>query len=154
MSIQRTLALLLFSACITSPAFSDDDRSWTNLGQLRPEERIGVIQSDQKRFEGRFAGFSDSGISIRADQVTTVPKENVIRVYRRPRAGRALRIGVGAAIGLAAGAVLNATVGQRFRNEGKDIAGALIGGGAAIGAGIGALSGGGNRTIYRRSPQP
>ena len=75
--MQRALALLLLSACLASPAFSDDDRSWTNLGQLRPEERIGIIQSDQKRVEGRFAGFSDSGISIRADQVTTVPKANV-----------------------------------------------------------------------------
>ena len=55
----------------------------------------------------------------------------------------------GRGLGLVAGAIINATAGERFRNEGGDItAGALVGG-AAVGAGIGALSGG-YKTVYQR----
>src|SRR5581483_1098979 len=111
-----------------------------------------IIQSDQKRVEGRFERVTESGITLRTDQELTVTQENVIRVYRKPRANRKIRAAVGAAIGAVAGAILSATAGERFRNEGQDVsAAAWIGGGAAIGAGIGALTGGGYRTVYQRS---
>jgi hypothetical protein len=146
---------MILSAVVAAPALASDDGSWTNLERLKPRERIGVIQSDGKQIYGRFAGFSDFGISIRGDRVTTVPKENVIRVYRRPRTRRSLRVVIGAAIGVGVGALLTGTVGDRFRNEGRDVpAGAWIAGGAGIGAGIGALTGGGYRTIYQRSTRP
>jgi hypothetical protein len=84
-----------------------------------------------------------------------VSKENVVRVYRRPRATRGIRALIGGAIGAIAGIVLTGTVGERFRNEGLDVpAGAWIAGGAAISAGIGALTGGGYETIYQRSTRP
>jgi hypothetical protein len=152
MPAKSRLSIILLAGLMAVPVFAFDDSSWSGLGRLKPEDRIGIIQADQKRIEGQFAGFSDSGVSIRAGQVTTVPKENVIRVYRRPRVRRGLRIAIGAGIGLAAGAVLSATVGQYLRNEAHDNpAGVWIACGAAAGAGLGALSGGGYQTVYQRS---
>lgn len=150
-SILRRYSLVL-AAIIGAPSLAQGDQSWDNLRTLKPGERIGIVQSDLKRLEGRFAGFSDSGISIRIDQTATVAKSDVIRVYRRPRTRRGLRAVIGAAIGVAAGAVLTRTAGDRFRNEGQNVtAGVWIAGAAGIGAGIGALSGGGYRTVYQLS---
>lgn len=152
MPIKRQLTPAILVAMMAVPAFAWDDRTWDNLATLKPGDRIGAIQSDLKRVEGRFAGFSDSGISIRGDQMATVAKEKVVRVYRRPRTRRSLRVVIGAAIGTGAGVLLNQTAGTRFRNEGQDVpSGAWIAGAAGIGAGIGALSGGGYRTVYQRS---
>jgi hypothetical protein len=147
------MAPMILLAILAVPALARDEGSWSNLRSLRPEERIVIIQSDQKRMEGRFAGVSDSSISIRADRVVEVPKENVVRVSRRPLIGRSLRVAIGAAVGVAAGAVVNGTIGQYFRNEAHDISPAVfIGAGAGLGAGLGALSGGGYGTVYRRHP--
>jgi hypothetical protein len=85
---------------------------------LKSGERIGIIQSHQKRIEGRFQGFTDSAISLSTDRLTTVPRSDVVRVYRPPRINRTKRALIGGAIGLAAGALLTNTAGDRFRNEG------------------------------------
>lgn len=151
---RHAAAVLLLSLAAPS-SFARDNSQWTNLEVLKPGQRIGIVQSNLKRVEGRFERFTESAITLRADQEITVPQENVIRVYRKPRANRTLRAILGAGIGVAGGAILSATAGERFRNEGRDVpAGAIIGGGAGIGAGLGALSGGGYQTIYRRSTRP
>jgi len=149
--MKHIAAALLLAAILAAPAAARDDSNWSHLRVLQMGQRVGVIQSDGKRTEGTFAGVSDSDISVRTDQVIKLPKESVARVYRRPRLSRGLRTVLGAGIGLAAGAVLNATIGQYLRNEAHDTSpAAWIGAGAAIGAGIGAASGGGRHTIYRR----
>jgi hypothetical protein len=149
MRIHGQIALML-AAVIAVPIFAADSSAWTNLGTLKPGTRIGIVQADMKRVEGSFEGFTDSGISVRTDRDVTLRKEDVVRVYRRPRVSRPVRAAVGAAIGAAGGAILNNTAGARFRNEGQDVAGAFVGGGVGIGAAIGALSGGGYQTVYRR----
>jgi len=151
MSIKSQIAATLLLVALTVPAFSQDN--WNSLRSLRPGERIGVVQSDGNRVQGTFASFSDTAVSVRTDQVMAVPKDSVVRVYRRPRIGRGLRTAIGAGAGLALGAVLNGTIGQYLRNEAHDTSPAIwIGAGAALGAGIGAASGGGERTVYRRRP--
>jgi hypothetical protein len=146
----RQLALIL-AAALAGPALAADNSAWTNLSMLKPGTRIGIIQSDMKRVEGLFEGFTESGIIVRTDRDVTLRKEEVVRVYRRPRVNRPIRAAVGAAIGAAGGAILSSTAGTRFRNEGQDISdAAFIGGGVGIGAAIGALSGGGYHTVYQR----
>ena len=128
-----------------------DDSEWTVVESLRPGDRIGIIQSNQKRVEGEFRNATETGVTIQADRDITVGKDDVVRIYRRPHVSRSMRALIGAAVGLASGAVVNATAGERFRNEGGDItAGALLGG-AGIGAGIGAVTGGGYHTVYRKT---
>lgn len=151
--LSKRLATAILTAIFTFPVFAEDHSLWSNLGDLEQGARIGIIQSDQKRIEGRFERFTELSISVRTDQITTLARDNVVRVYRRPRIDRTKRALIGAAIGVAAGALLTNTAGDRFRNEGKDVpAGLWIGGGAAIGAGIGSISGGGYQTVYQRSP--
>src|SRR6185437_16185326 len=117
---------------------------------LRPGDRIGVLQSGSRRMEGRFVRATKTQITIESPGEATVAKDDVLRIYRRPRLSRPMKLLIGAGIGLAAALVLNATVGERFRNEGQDPAGAIFGGSIALGAGLGALSGAGRNTIYER----
>ena len=146
LTTKLTTSLLLISCT----AFAADTAQWSNLQTLHPGDRIGIIQSNQKRVEGRFTRVGDSGITIDAGREITLTQDQVVRVYKRPRLTRSKWALVGAGLGLIVGAIINATAGQRFRNEGGDItAGALLGG-AGIGAGIAALSGGRYKTVYQR----
>ena len=149
--IRNRIAAILLAAVVAAPAFAADNQNWGHLNTVKTGQRIGVIQKDGKRVEGTFAAITDSEISVQSAQIVKVPKENVVRVYSRPRLSRTWHVAIGAGAGLALGAVLNGTVGQYFRNEGHDTSPAVwLGAGAALGAGLGAASGGGDHTLYRR----
>jgi hypothetical protein len=138
-------------ALLFSLALHAQDTQWTSLKSLRKGDRIGVIQSNQKRVEGRFERATDSRITLQADREISLEKSDVVRVYQPPRHGRLFGTVVGAAIGVAAGGVMDGTVGQRFRNEGDSPArGLLTAAGAGVGAGIGAAVTGHYRTLYRQ----
>lgn len=140
-------------ALVAMQASAMDLGQWTNLSELGQGDRIGIVQSSQKCVEGRFVGSTADAITIQTDREVTVAKDDVVRVYRRPGLRRIHRAFIGAAAGLAAGAILSGTAGDRFRNEGADVpTGAWAGGGVAIGAAIGVLSGGGYHEIYRKPP--
>jgi hypothetical protein len=149
MWIHRQIALIL-AATLASPALAADNSLWTNLSALKPGTRIGIIQSDMKRLEGHFEGFTESGISVRTDREVTLRKEDVVRVYRRPLAGRTIRAAVGAAIGAAGGAIWAVLREPDFATRGRMYRRRLHGGGVGIGAAIGALGGSGYRTVYQR----
>jgi hypothetical protein len=152
---KRKLTAMFLADAFPFAALAADQAQWDDLRELRRGQRIGVVQSDLSNVEGRFEAFSDSTISLRADRDITLPKENVVRVYRRPRVGRGIRAIIGGAIGIIAGIILTETVGGRYRNEGEDVpAGLWIAGEAGVGAAVGALSGGGYTTIYQRSAAP
>jgi len=132
--------------------FAGGEDAWTNLTSLHPGDRVGIIQSDKKRVEGRFASFTDTSISITGDQPMTIEKDKVVRVYRHGGWSRTKRTLVGLAIGAGAGIVMDATLAVRLTNEGSDLSkGVFTAVGAGVGAGIGAATGNGYKTIYRRS---
>jgi hypothetical protein len=131
--------------------FAADTAQWTNLNELRKGDRIGIVLADMKRIEGRFDSATDATLTIVSDQAVILSKDQVVRVYRRPRLSRIARTLLGAGIGAAGGGVVDGTFGAYLRNEshGPD-PGAITGLSAAAGAGIGAATGGGYRTVQRR----
>jgi len=152
---KHKLTAILIAAAFPFTALAADLAQWDNLRELRRGQRIGVVQSDLSRVEGSFEAFTDSVISLRADREIVVTKDKVVRVYRRPRIARGIRAAIGGAIGIVAGVVLTGTVGERYRNEGLDVpAGWWVAGGAGVGAAVGALTGGGYKTLYQRSAVP
>jgi len=143
------IAVLLLAA---QAGFAEDTSQWSGVQSLRKGDRVGVIQADRKRVEGRFESATDARITLRADQEISLEKAQVMRVYRPARHSRAFGAVVGGAIGVAAGGVTDATLGLRFRNEGTGPERGLITAvGGAAGAGIGAAVTGGYRTIYQRA---
>ena len=146
---------MLLTLLVATSALGREGADWRNLGNLKPGQRIGVIQASGKRIEGALASVSDFAISVRTDQLMVLPKDSVTRVYRRPRISRGWRALIGAGIGLAGGVALNSTIGQYLRNESHDTSPAVwIVAGAVAGAALGGASGGGDHTVYRRAGHP
>ncbi len=130
---------------------AQDAAQWNSVQALRKGARVGVIQSDQKRVEGTFESATDSRITIQAGQPVSIEKADVVRVYQPAKHGRVFGGVIGCAVGVTVGAILDGTVGVRFRNEGDSPArGLLTVAGAGVGTGIGVAATGGYRTIYRR----
>jgi hypothetical protein len=128
--------------------FAADTSQWSGIRELKKGDRVGVVQADMKRVEGRFDSATDDAVVV--DGVT-LTKDRVVRVYRRPKLNRGVRAVIGAGIGLAGGAVVDGTFGQYLRNEGHGPdAGIITGLSGAAGAGVGAASGGGYKTVYQR----
>ena len=147
-SYLRITGLLLL---VAKAGFAQDTSQWSSVQSLRQGDRVGVIQANQKRVEGLFESAPDARLTLRADQVLTLEKAEVVRVYRPARHSRVFGAVLGAAIGLAAGGAIDFTVEQYFRNEtGGTPKGAVTAIGGAAGAGIGAAVTGGYRTVYQR----
>jgi hypothetical protein len=138
---------------VAQAALAQDASQWSSVQSLRKGDRVGVIQASRKRVEGRFESATDSRITLRADREITLEKAEVVRVYKPARHGRVFGAVVGGAIGVAAGAVTDATFGQYMRNEtGGTAPGVITAAGGAAGAGIGAAVTGWYRTVYQRAP--
>ncbi|MEO8027944.1 MAG: hypothetical protein ABI823_15775 [Bryobacteraceae bacterium] len=153
MTLKKFVPILIGFATV-SVSLAADSSQWSNLDALKPGQHIGVIQTDQKRVEGRFDSYSDAGIVLRGDQSITIPKDKVVRIYKQgwSRTKRAI---LGAAIGAGAGVGLDIALGTRFNNEGANFPrGVVTGLSAGIGAGIGAATGNGYKTIYQRTKLP
>jgi hypothetical protein len=143
--------MMISIVMLATGVFGSDLSDWKSLDTLKSGDRVGVVQADLKRVEGTFSGSNDSGITVDG---TSVPKDKVLRVYRQGGMSRAMRTLIGAAAGVAIGAVIAETAGKRFENEGNNFGGVAKGGWYAIGigagAGLGAASGNGYQTIYQR----
>ncbi len=142
-------ALLL---TLAHTGFAADINDWSGVRALGKGDRVGVIQMNQKRVEGTFDSATDTSITIQADQPLTLEKSDVARVYRPAKHGRVFGLVLGGAIGVAAGGIVDGTVGRFFRNEGgSPAAGVITAIGGAAGAGLGAVASGGYRTVYQRA---
>lgn len=146
----KIAGLLLITAA--QVALAQDTSQWSNVQSLRKGDRVGVIQANQKRVEGRFESATDARLTLLADQQITLEKAEVVRVYRPARHSRVFGAVLGGAIGIAAGATVDGTLGHYFRNEtGGPARGLVTAAGGAAGAGIGAAVTGGYRTVYQRA---
>jgi hypothetical protein len=137
------LAMMLLTAGVLGA------QDWSGVQALHKGDRIGVIQANQKRVEGRFESATDSRITLEG---ISLEKADVVRVYQPARHGRVFGAVVGGAIGVACGGIADGTLGQYLRNEqGGPSKGAMTAAGAGVGVGIGVAVTGGYRTVYRRA---
>lgn len=146
-----TLKLPIAGLLLVALGFAEDNSQWSAVQALRKGDRIGVIQANMKRVEGRFESATENRITLFADLEITLEKAEVVRVYRPARHGRVFGAVLGGIIGVAAGGVADGTLGQYLRNEsnGPD-KGVMTAIGAAAGTGIGAAATGWSKTVYQR----
>ena len=118
----KRIALIVGAlAMAVLPGVAGDAGQWTRVRRIHAGIRIAIDLSDQRRVEGGLARVSESDLTYQASREITVSRDDIIRVSRRPRLSRTARALLGAAIGLVGGAIVNATLGARFANEGRDI---------------------------------
>ena len=111
------------------------------LARVEPSETVTILDTDGRRLVGRVAQVSSSSLTLtQRGQATSVPLQRVARITISDsnRNGAAMGGLIGAAVGLAGGAALNAIC----ANEGGNCLGVILSltaAGAAGGAGIGWL---------------
>jgi hypothetical protein len=124
--------------------------SWDNLKELRPGQKIQVVDVQMKTLNGQFVSFSEDAITlrIRSDEVS-VPRPDVVRVSVRDTSHRTRNMLLGAGIAGGAALALGIPIAVINSNEGSSCAAcfAAIGAGFGGGAALGAIPG--SRTIYR-----
>jgi hypothetical protein len=143
-------ALVAALSLAALPAVGGDLDGWSRVQRLHAGRMIAIDVSDQRHRECRFVSASEAELTCEASARITVGKDSVVVVSEAPRLSRAMRTLLGAAIGLGGGAIVNATLGRYFSNEGHDVTAVTLGSGTGAGAVIGAVSGGRYKTIYRR----
>ena len=149
---KATLSLMiLLIAPARTPAQSSED-SWDNLGQLRPGQRIEVVDMKLNSRHGAFTGYSEEAISLRTGQnEVAIPRADVLSVKNRKSSHRGRNALLGLVIGAAGGLAVGAVVGATFHEEGETGVFVLVFTpiGAGVGAGVGAAMPAGKVTVYR-----
>jgi hypothetical protein len=135
----RGCAALLISACACHAQQKDD---WQRLSSVPTGAPLIVRDKDSGTRNGEFRSWSADtlALEIRGSEVR-VARDRVLEVQSRRDSHRLRNALIGAAIGIAAGAVLNGTLGERLRNEGQgeSVQAWFFLGPALAGAGIGAV---------------
>ena len=146
--VVETVGLLLLVAVFGWAKSSQDN--WDSLKELRPGQKIEVVDSNMKTLNGTFVSASDEAISLRTRKgEESVSRAHVVRISVRDNSHRArnmlLASGVLGGIAVAATAVpLIAN-----SNEGNSCAACVVAIAAGFGGGaaLGAIPG--SRTVYR-----
>ncbi len=147
----KPLLAALILTMLPYSLFAQSD-SWDNLRQLRPGEKIQVVDMKLKSVDGGFAAYSEEAISVRVgrDEVS-VPRTQVFSVKKQERSHRGRNVLLGLAIGAAGGAVAGVVKGATYHEKGETGVFMLVY--TPIGAGIGAVGGAcvpsGEVTVYR-----
>jgi hypothetical protein len=144
----EAIGLLLLVAGLGWAKSSQDN--WDNLKELRPGEKIEVVDSDMKTFNGTFVSVSDEAITLRAGKgEKSVLRAKVVRISVRDHSHRTRNVLLGS--GLIGGVALIPSVIflEINSNEGNGCGAcvAAIAAGFGGGAALGTIPG--NRTIYR-----
>ncbi len=121
--------------------------AWGNLSQLRPGQKIQVVDMQMKTFGCEFVSFTDDAIVIRRGKaVESIERVNVERISIRDTSRRGRNMILGAAI--AGGIALGASIPFMVSSE-SGCSPCAIAIPAAFGAGAGLGAGATHRTIYR-----
>jgi len=158
MRLKTQVASIALSITLAAPAFAADPNEWTNLRSLQRGDRVRIVRADQSSLDGEFDNVNNTGITIDTAGPTKLAKDDVLRVSVRKGMSRGKRTLIGAGIGLGVGGAVAAGVATHSNDEGLfgGPAGGFmtviaVGGAGLIGTLVGALSGGGYKTVYRRA---
>ncbi len=134
------------------------EESWDNLSQLRPGERIEVLNTKMKSAKGDFASLTHNEIALRLDgREVTVLRGDVASVKRVGESHRLRNVLLGLAIGAAGGLAVGVIRGKTYQEAGETTVFMAVytpigaGLGAAVGAGLPARS---QVTVYRATALP
>ena len=145
----KPVLLFLVLVLVLGMAQSAQD-SWDTLKQLRPGQKIEVVDTSMKSLRGPFVSVSEEAITIEAGKSQeSIERAKVVRVSVRDNSHRARNMLLGAGI-LGGIALAVAIIPLRASsNEGNSCGEcvAVIAAGFGGGAAIGALPG--SRTVYR-----
>jgi hypothetical protein len=124
---------------------------------LRAGQKIEVVDIKLKAVAGNFTAFSDDAISVLAgkDQVS-IARANVFSVKNREASHRKRNTLLGLAIGAAGGVAIGAIKGATYGEEGETPVFLMVSTpiGAGIGGAVGALLPAGQVTVYRAKARP
>ena len=119
---------------------------------MRTGRKIEVVDKKMKPVQGQFISYNEEAILLRVgqDQVS-LPRAEVASVKDREGPSRARNAWLGMAIGAAGGLAIGAIRGKTYHEEGETGVFILVWTpiGAGIGAGVGAALPTGQKTIYR-----
>ena len=144
----ETLLLLLLVPGFSFPQSSQNN--WDNLKQLRPGQRIEVVDSSMKTLRGAFVLFTDEAITLLAGKSQeSIERAKVVRVSVRDTSRRtrnmALASGIIGGIVLIPAGILLAQQSNEGNSCGACVPAIVAGFGG--GAALGAIPG--SRTVYR-----
>jgi len=147
--IETLLLLLLLLVPGFSPAKSSAN-NWDNLKELRPGQKIEVVDTSMKLLQGPFVSVSEEAITLQVGKsLQSVERPQVVRVSVRDTSHRTRNMLLGS--GILGGIALAATAVPLgiSSNEGNSCpaCAAAIAAGFGGGAALGAIPG--NRIIYR-----
>lgn len=111
----RIIALILLAVSAAGA-----DTNWEALRALKTGERVVIVDSKMRKHQGKLTHWDENAIQVDTETgPVSVERANVARVSTAERSHRMRNMLIGAGVGVAAGIALDATVGERFRNEGS-----------------------------------
>jgi hypothetical protein len=123
---------------------------WTRVTALRAGETVRIETASGKQ-TGRFISASDEAVRFTSGGglEVSVARSEAKRVYVQSQSRRVRNTIIGAAVGVAVGAVIYGTLGTLFRNEGDEQTGYMLALPIAAGTAVGAaLPTGSMKKVY------
>ena len=149
--MRKAIFVLVFLPLVPAFALAQSAKdSWDNIKQLKPGQKIEVVDTSMKSLRGPFVSVSEEAITLQVGKnPQSIERAKVVRVSVRDTSHRTRNMLLGSGIlgGIALG-VAAIPLGAAS-NEGNScpVCVAVIAAGFGGGAGLGAIPG--SRTVYR-----
>ena len=145
--IRALLVLLLISGFDFAQS---PQHNWDNLKELRPGQKIQVVDSTMKTLNGSFVSVSDEALSLVVGKSQeSVPRANVVRISVRDTSHRARNILLASGIVGGIALIPSAIILEQQSNEGNSCGACVAAIVAGFGGGAAAGAIPGSRTVYR-----
>ena len=142
------LKMTVFAVFLLQTAVFGAD--WGRLSAIRAGETVRIETASGNQ-TGRFISASENNVRFTSDggAEVSVARSDAKRVYVQSKSRRVRNTIIGAAVGVAVGAVIYGTLGTLFRNEGDEQTGYMLALPIAAGTAVGAaLPTGSMKKIY------